>query len=202
MFKFFLTLNTLILNKLFDFSTQNVAALDSVLTLNSVKTLIIKGILTSTQLSTLKNLNNNSNSGILQNLVNISLPNQTENISNECPYYVEWLKNFSAPKVESIGNSAFHSYRSLESVDFPLAESIEISAFADCTSLKNVKFGSEITTFGNNVFSGSTNINQIDLYLNATEIAKADLTNKKWGCDDGSGTACKYYEFKSINLYP
>ena len=80
----------------------------------------IKGILTETQLSTLKNLNDNAqNLGVLQNLVNISLLSQTGNIPNNCFYSsvgVQWLKSFSAPKVTNIGTSAFAFCTNLEIV--------------------------------------------------------------------------------------
>ena len=87
--------------------------------------MVIEGIFTEAQLSTLKNLNNNSNSGTLQNLVNISLPNQTGNIPDSCFYYgfpdytaAEWLKSFSAPKFESIGFIAFDDCEILQNVKF------------------------------------------------------------------------------------
>ena len=79
---------------------------------------------------------------------------------------VQWLKSFSAPLATNIGGNAFNR----------------------CRSLENVKFGSEITTFGNNVFGGSTNPANIDLYLHANE-------------KPASGKTWRGYEFKNIYDY-
>ena len=122
----FLLNDALILNKTFNFSVANFSYLSTKIALNVVKTLIIKGILTQTQLSDLKNLNNNSNVGILKNLENISLPNQTGNIPNGCFYYGsggdQWLKSFSFPLATNIGVRTFDA----KEVTFQKLKSLEL----------------------------------------------------------------------------
>ena len=111
------------------------------------------------------------------------MPNQTGNIPNYCfnsgnPSWTgsEWLKSFSAPKIESIGHSTFAYCTNLQSIDFPLVTNIENYAFAFCTKLTEVKFVSKITTFGNNVFEYVPTTN-IDLYLYPNEVAKSQRNN-------------------------
>ena len=95
------------------------------------------------------------------------------------------------PKGTSVGNDAFADcYYMLTFVDLPVAETIGDYAFLACENLQTVKFGyPNAMTWGSNVFSGSFDTANINLFLGAYEYSTI------------SGTSWKGYTFKSISPY-
>ena len=81
------------------------------------------------------------------------------------------------PKAQTIGYAAFYDLTKLTTVNLPEAITIVDYAFSGCSGLTTVKFGSQITSWGDNVFRDVTTSN-IVLYLGTDELANA--SGKVW----------------------
>lgn len=110
------------------------------------------------------------------------------------------LKDVSFSKVRFIGDGALSSCQELQSVTLPVADTVSTNAFFDCrqlktvdlpsaqyidksafwgTALKTLKLGYAGTVYFNDSYE-SYFFGSCDLYLGATEYAKADIELNYW----------------------
>ena len=74
-----------------------------------------------------------------------------------------WIKSFSAPNTEHIGNYTFVSCSNLISVNIPLATTIGYSTFSGCSNLTTVNF--PLVTNINGNFSGCSSLTTVNFPL-------------------------------------
>lgn len=93
-------------------------------------------------------------------LVEITLPPQIINISNECFYTIRDFKKINLDNIIYIGNLAF-SNTGIEEVNFKNVTTIETSAFVFCSKLKKVVFNKTVN-LKSTVFKNANNLTKVE----------------------------------------
>lgn len=91
-----------------------------------------------------------------KSLQSIDMPENLVSIGRQAFYECKNLRNIDMPEnLSSIVEQAFMNCSSLESLEFSNLSSIGSKAFMGCSSLENLEFSDQLTSIGDNAFSGT-----------------------------------------------
>lgn len=94
-----------------------------------------------------------------------------------------------APKVVTIGRSAFESCKSLASISFNSLQSIGESAFEECLALTSINLPNSAKNIGDRAFYGCKNLTEVSLASTLDDVMYSSFEGTPWlqnhGLEDG-----------------